>query len=467
MKKFMCAALCAVLTLGAVGCGGDKTPATEVGDDVYVTIVESGVGSEWLDAVAAAYYEETGITVHVTPDDMIVSSIINTMNNSGSDKEDLYFLGQDVDRFVKWVNAGSIEPIDDVLDSDKYGTTARGRVVDDSVIEMGKFDGRSYLTSYLYSEWGFVYNQNYLNQIDSYGEYEKGKWPETVKGLIDLCTATKNAGLVSKRTQNVVAPFSCGFAVNYTDWLFNAFWYELDSAGYESYYKYSDTSEYPSSLLDTPAVLSALETVYDVIGATSETESNAVSSSQDHTTSQTSFVNGDCVFTFTGSWFATEMRKVLSQVGLTDYRFGAYPVVKKGDKRVAMMNLPGETFFIPSEANNVVGAKDFLTFALSEKGVAAAERVLNYPMVFSTDEKVEYNEFGKEIVAAAENASLVVRGSNTDVYRTTALNLFGDVNPVFTKMAEAKFKKEEIRDKVILYEITRLSGVWKDQMKKL
>ena len=50
----------------------------------------------------------------------------------------------------------------------------------------------------------------------------------------------------------------------------------------------------------------------------------------------------------------------------SDYRFGAYPVYNEGDKTTLMMNLPGETFVIPSEAVNVDGAKDFLTFVLSE-----------------------------------------------------------------------------------------------------
>ena len=198
---------------------------------------------------------------------------------------------------------------------------------------MGKIGDKHYLTSYVYSSWGFVYNQNYLNRIESYGEYVKGEWPETVQGLLDLCTATNNAKIVNNRTKQTVKPFGCGFTVNYMNWLFHGLWNEIDPQGYNDYYNYNDKNGgFPTDKLVTTATVKAMETIYDLIDPKSSSDSNAVSWSQNHTESQQSFVNGDCVFAFTGSWFATEMRNILSEVGLTDYHFGAYPVYNKGDK---------------------------------------------------------------------------------------------------------------------------------------
>lgn len=480
MKKFLSALLCAVLCLTFVGCGGtgnnsDKTSTggssgntTPVGDDVYVKIVDKGLGSEWLENIASAYYEETGVRVHVSADPDLVANMLTLMNNPGSEKEDLYFLGHTMNNFVKWIRKGAIESIDDVLSSEKYGTSAASRAVDNNIVEMGQYNGKSYLTSYVYSSWGLIYNQAYLDKIDNFGEYKKGEWPETVQGLIDLCKAVKAANLKNNRTGRTVSPFSCGLTVDYMDWLFHGLWYELDPEGYAAYYEYNDVNGgYPTNKLDTPAALQALETIYDLIGATSETESNLVSSAQNHTESQQSFVNGDCVFTFSGSWFGTEMKQILGEVGMTDYHFGAYPVYNAGDKTALMMNLPGETFFIPTDAVNVSGAKDFLAFVLSEKGVAVSEKALQFPMVYSTNEEVEFNSFGTEIMNLAAKSNLVYRFAKTDVFRTGALELFVAGTSPFISMARNKITKANIEHDVLRTEAVHHQGLWSTWMKSI
>ncbi len=468
MKKMICAAVCGVLALSAIGCSG-KTPndPSAVGDDVYVKIVDAGLGSQWLDDVASAYYEETGIRVHVSADTDLVAKILTDMNTPGSEKDDMYFVGQQMNNWIKWTRNGLIASIDDVLASDKYGTPASERVVDRTILDMGRIGENNYLTSYVYSSWGFVYNQGYLDRIDSYGEYTKGVWPETVQGLLDLCTATNNAKIVNTRTKQTVKPFSCGFTVNYMDWLFHGLWNELDPEGYADYYSYNDIGGgYPTEKLVTSATIRAMETIYDLIDPKSDSDSNAVSWSQNHTESQQSFVNGDCVFAFTGSWFGTEMKSILTEVGLTDYHFGAYPVYNKGDKPTLMMNLPGETFFIPSEAANVGGAKDFLAFVLSEKGVAAAEKRLGFPMIYNTDEKVELSTFGQEIVNVSGKANLAYVYSQNDVYRTGALELFLAEPKPFLKIAKAQSSRDAVEG-LLRNEAVHHSGLWSEYMKRI
>ena len=252
------------------------------------------------------------------------------------------------------------------------------------------------------------------------------------------------------------------------DWLFHGLWYELDPEGYTAYYEYNDVDGgYPTSKLDTAAALQALETIYDLIGATSDTESNLVSSAQNHTESQQSFVNGDCVFTFSGSWFETEMGQILGEVGFTDYHFGAYPVYNAGDKTALAMNLPGETFFVPSDAVNVSGAKDFLAFVLSEKGVATAEKTLQFPMVYTTNEEIEFSAFGQEIVDLAKSSNLIYRFAKTDVFRTGALELFIMGTSPFITMARNKMTKENIRHDVLQTEAVHHQGLWSEWMKRI
>ena len=208
MKKLLCAMLCAVLTLTFVACGWDNGNGgnggsggnTSGGDDVYVKVIDKGLGSKWIENIASAYYEETGLKVHVSSDPELVSNLLTLMNNPGSEKEDLYFVGHTMNNWIKWIRNGAIESIDDVLSSTKYGTSAKSRVVDNQIIDMGTYNDKSYLSSYVYSSWGLIYNQTYLNKIDSFGEYKKGEWPSTVQGLIDLCKAVKSAKIKNNRT---------------------------------------------------------------------------------------------------------------------------------------------------------------------------------------------------------------------------------------------------------------------------
>ena len=149
MKKILCAILCAVLTLTFVACGGRNGGDggnTSGGGDVYVKVIDKGLGSKWMENIASAYYEETGIKVHVSSDPELVSNLLTLMNNPGSEKEDLYFVGHTMNNWIKWIRNGAIEPIDDVLTSTKYGTSAKSRVVDDYIIDMGAYNDKSYLS---------------------------------------------------------------------------------------------------------------------------------------------------------------------------------------------------------------------------------------------------------------------------------------------------------------------------------
>ncbi len=357
--------------------------------------------------------------------------------------------------------------MDDVLESDKYGTPAIDRVRDDTFVKLGKYNGTLYELPYIYSAWGMVYNQGYLNQIDSYGAYVKGRFPESFQGLLDLCTATNNAKITNNRTGNIVKPLAVGNSKNYMNNLFYSYWYQLDAEGFEEYFDQNDRNAYNGELLNTPAVLKALEMAFDLTGAKSETESNLVGASQSHTDSQRSFLNGDSVVVMTGTWFESEMRENLADTKI-DYHFAAYPKAEGVSKIAMQMNLPGEFFFIPSDAYNVTGAKDFLDFALSEKGLAAAKRSLNQELCFKTEKLVEINSFGNEMSALLENTNRFYTFSTGDVFTTGALGLFmQDTNP-FLSMAKFDIKsKADLKKEIIDKEIAKHNERWSDYMKLL
>lgn len=476
LKKVGVFFMAASMTLAAGACNGrenvNNSGNNGVGgddpfEDIYVTVVDAGFGSAWMEAVAAAYYEETGTVVHVTADPDLVNSVSTKMGTS-AEKDDIYFCAQAPSNWRTWIYRDYIEPLDDVLESDKYGTPAKERVADDTVLTTGVYFNKTYLTPYVYSNWGLIYNQNYLDKIDSYGEYVKGEWPETVQGLLDLCTATKNAGLVNSRTGRAVAPFACGLTVPYMEPLFYTLWYQLDPEGYQAYWSQNNKEGYEDSLLATDAVEQAMGTIFDLIGAKSNSESNLVASAQNHLDSQNSFVNGDCVFLSCGTWFETEMQVILDQVGLTEYHYAAHPVYEAGDKKYSNVNIPGEYLFIPSDAYNKEGAKDFLAFTMSERGIAAAKKSLNQPLAFTTDINVEMSRFGQEIQTVIDNSEKVYRISNTDVGRTGALDLFAMDTDPFMMMAKYQItSKESIYESCIAAEIAKHQQRWRDWMNML
>lgn len=440
--------------------GGGITPS---GDDVYVTVIDAGMGSQWIQDLADAYYEETGITVECSADPDLITSVETKMGTS-AEKDDIYFVTEAQKSWNKWTNRGMIASIDDVLASDKYGVPANERAVDSTVLELGKYgeNDETFLLPYVYSMWGLVYNQAYLDKVDSYGEYVKGQWPNSMQGLIDLCTAVKNANLTNPRTQRTVSPFSCGLNVHYMDYIFFSLWEEQDPEGYQAYWDQNDKNAYQANLLNTPAVKSAMENIYGLIGATSETNSNLVSTTQNHLESQTSFVNGDCVFTFTGSWFQTEMKKIAEETGLTDYHFAAFPSAKNTTDSLSLINMPGEFFFIPSDAENVSGAKDFLAFCISEKGAAIMAKSLNQQCVYSTTQEVELSSFGKEVKNVMQNARHAYQFSSTSqVFLTSGLNLFIQETNPFTKMAKYKVTSaDKIYEQCIAPEIAQHQSLW-------
>ena len=475
MKKLLSILFAGVLGVAALamaGCQGSRGPGGggEIGEDVYVTVIDAGFGSGWMEDLADAYYELTGVTVHVASDPSLVAGVETKMGQN-VEKDDIYFVAQGVRNWRKWSSQGLMEPLDSVLTSDKYGTPAIERYKNDDATlkKIGKFGDTQYMLPYIYAMWGIVYNQNYLDRIESNGTYTKGEFPDTVQGLIDLCAAVKEANLTNPRTGKTVSPFSAGMRVNYMDYLYLALWYEKDPEGFTAYWNQNDRSGYDATEFDSAESLAAMEQVFDLIGAKSETESNLVGAAQNHLEAQNSFVNGDSVFTFSGSWFESETSKLISEVGLTDYHFSAFPSgISAENPKLTTMNLPGEYLFVPSDAVNVAGALDFLTFMVSEQGVAVFQRSISQQCVFTTDTEVELTPFGQDIDEAAESAVKVYKFSDTDLYNCGALRLFEQQQNPFLGMARYDVKsKSDIHASCILTEVAHHKSVWQNYIAAL
>lgn len=475
--KIVSIALAAIMAFAVTGCkpktndkgeitiSDDNPRKDDLGDDVYVSVLDLGFGTAWVNAAAEAYKAKTGINVYVTGDSDL-SGTVATKMGTNSVKDDLYFSAFTTQNMNRWTRNNLLVPIDDVLSESVYGTSATSRVADPYFLKLGKVGDKTYSTPYIYANWGMIYNEELLGKIESRGEYTKGEFPKTMRGLVDLCAAVKDANLTNERTGHTVSPFSCGLGVLYMDNLFYTLWYQLDPEGWHKFFDQNNAASFDRTTFDNDAARTAMEWVYELMGPVDNAHNNMVGNSQNHTESQTSFVNGDCVFTFCGTWFETEMKTTLDQVGMTGYRYTAYPVIDSADaeanKKYSQPNLPGESFFIPSDAANVAGAKDFLSFIMSEEGVAAASEAISQPVCYTSDKTIEMTRFGNDIAAAVNSSEKLYRFSENDVFKTGACTLFQSQTNPFSAMAACSVSgtKSEIAAELVTREADALADNW-------
>ena len=457
--KIVVFCLACAFAFSLTACGGGKGGSDGT---VWVSVLDKGFGSEWVRAVAAEYKKDTGITVEVSADPDLANTV-QTKMGTAAEKDDLYFATFTTQNMNKWTKNKWLASTDDVLADTTYGTSASSRAMDDMLLKLGKAGDVTYSVPYIYSNWGMIYNQELLDKIESNGAYTKGQFPATVQGLIDLCAAIKSAELTNTRTGRTVSPFSCGLSVNYMDNLFFALWYQIDPAGWRAFFDQNDASAFNESTFDNEATKQAMEWVYKLMKPTPSTD-NLVSTTQNHVEAQTSFVNGDCVFTFCGTWFETEMKKTLADTGMTSHRYTAYPTIAGGDKLYSQPNLPGESFFIPSDALNVEGAKDFLAYLMSEKGVAIASQTISQPVCFTTDRETNFTAFGEDIRTAVTNSEKLYRFSENDVFKTGACTLFqSQTNPfvAISRITNTTDTSAAIASRYVKSEARAIKDAWK------
>lgn len=457
---------------GEITISDDNPRKAELGDDVYVSVLDLGFGTSWVKAAAEAYTAKTGIRVYVTGDSDL-SGTVATKMGTNAEKEDLYFSAFTTQNMNRWTKNNLLAPVDDILTESVYGTSAVSRVADPYFLKLGKVGDKTYSTPYIYANWGMIYNEELLGKFESRGEFEKGKFPKTMRGLVDMCAAVKEANLTNERTGRTIAPFSCGLGVLYMDNLFYTLWYQLDPEGWHEFFDQNNAAAFDKNTFDNAAARTAMEWVYELMAPQTSANNNMVGNSQNHTESQTSFVNGDCVFTFCGTWFETEMKKTLDQVGMTGYRYTAYPVISDADAQAGKLysqpNLPGEAFFIPSDAANVAGAKDFLSYLMSEEGVAVASKAISQPVCYTSDKTIEMTRFGNDIAAAVNASEKLYRFSENDVFKTGACTLFQSQTNPFTAMANCSVSgtKAEVAQKLVTREADAIAKNWTNYTKVL
>ena len=457
MKKLAALGLVLVMTLSLAACGGKKDGEEDAdhngGKEVEISYWNSGMGTEFLDAMCKAFNEKQSEWYVYHNDTASSEAVKATYPMSDVDTIDLYMATTVAD-------TSSMATLDDVLDSTADGDTMTIRE---------KFDA-----SHLESE------------VDADGHYYSLTWGGGSFGIIYNKDLFKKAGVeVTPRTTDELAKVCDELLENgatplthYMDDAGNTYWsYIADvwQAQYDGFDNYKNTflaCKDASGNSPSKDVLTTKDGRYQVLKAMEKIVTPEYvlsgSNSQDHIKMQTLFLNQDIGMMVNGSWLSSEMegtgsvenygvmktpvissitdkldtikgdtllRKVISAIDavtdgsadISEYQSGAGYVVDgkeisasdwetvKTARGMVGVNYPQQTCFIPSYSDAIDGAKEFLKFFYSDEGLRIFANHLHYtlPIKLSQGEidKSDWNGFELEMSNIFENAEVCVSQS--------------------------------------------------------
>lgn len=436
--------------------------------EIKITVIGKGLGDNWLREVAEDYTHETGNPVKIYPSDPNLISTLTEKMSGNSAMDDIYFTWNS--DWYKWAVKGKMADLSSVFSdvNPSTGKSLNESFVDPELKQFGVYKNARYCTPLIYPPTGLVYNKAYLTQL-GYTTF-----PDTWEGLLALCQKINDSTL--SRAGTKVKPFSWGSTVNDLDYMFKALWYQSDPASFKSYWSYNSTSLIPQSNFVNSSTVKAMESIYDLLAPVTNASGVGYSSNsvigvveKDNLMAQESFINGYAVFCETGSWFKNEMSSLLKSSNLS-YGFAPFPKISGASKTSTVINVPGEYFFVPANAKNILGAKSFLKYIYQEKNLIKIQKNIEIPVCFNyytTEGKTYLNNltgWAKDCYSIISGSDHVLALSDSNVFMSGALFAFiGDEN-VYKLMAENKVTRANISSRIIQTKYNSISSKWKSYM---
>lgn len=429
MKKFKrVKAILAVVLIGAMvatcfaGCGSkESSKGGGSKTDIEISYWKSGLGSDWLDAVIAAFeekYPEYNVTYNATAD---ADASIAPYGLSDVDTVDLYIA-------LKLYDTDYMEPLDDILNSTVEGESKTiGEKFDSNYLLFEESnDGNHYTLTFGGGIMGIVYNKKMFKEagID--------QLPRTTDELASVCDT-----FYSKK----IAPFCHFQSGEYWKWMSEVFFAQYSGLDYYLNTFYANVDENGTS--PSKALFKNEDGRYETLKAYEKfiTPDYVLegSNSAEHVTMQTKFISGAAAMMVNGSWLANEMasagsvedfemmltpvissitkqldtvkkdsdlRKLISAIDsvvsgkkdISEYQDGEnynvdglsvsasdWECVRKARYTMAA-NYAGQSAFIPNYSNAKEGAKEFLKFLYSDEGIKAYSDTLHLVMPINLDE---------------------------------------------------------------------------------
>lgn len=379
-KKLLSALLCVAMVASlVVGCGGSKesastdAPTADATDSaeettIKVAAIETAYGSEMWKEVCDAFTAETGIKVELTTDKNLEDVIGPSMQ--GGEYPDVIHLatGREAALTEQFIKGNMIADITDVLSMTVPGEDVK---VSDKIA--GGFtetsltnpygDGKTYLAPMFYSPCGLFYNAGLLE--------EKG-WtvPTTWDEMWELGDKAKAEGI------SLFTYPTTGY--------FDAFFYALMySVGGPEFF--NKATNYEEGIWETPEA----QKCFDIVAKLAEYTNPitpAQANDQDFTQNQQLVLDNKAIFMPNGTWIVGEMADAPRADG---FKWGmtALPAVEEGGDGYSYTWF--EQAWIPSGAEHIDAAKQFVAFLYSDVACEAFAKANAIQPVLNIAEKLE------------------------------------------------------------------------------
>lgn len=396
MKKVLCTTLALSMALTSLaGCGGgtsETESTTETGDIAGTTLkvaaLESAYGSEMWQEVAAAFEEQTGVTVELTTDKNLEDVIGPSMK--AGDYPDVIHLatGREDALTETFIKDNAILDITDVLSMTVPGEEVKvsdkiaGGFTDTSLTNPYN-DGKTYLAPMFYSPCGLFYNA---------GLFEEKGWevPTTWDEMWELGDKAKAEG-ISLFTYPTTG---------YFDTFFYALMYSVGGPEF-----FDKATHYEEGIWETEEAKQCFDIVAK-LAAYTEPTTPAQANDQDFTKNQQLVLDNKALFMPNGTWIVGEMAEAPRADG---FKWGmtALPAVEDGGDRYSYTWF--EQAWIPAGAANQEAAKQFIAFLYSDVAcdifakAGAIQPVLNIADKLEGDNQMFYAIYDNGAKAAMGN----------------------------------------------------------------
>ncbi|GEM03128.1 sugar ABC transporter substrate-binding protein [Halolactibacillus miurensis] len=405
--KHILLALMFMLLVGLVACG-DSSEDTDTGGDttgddnteepsgdteepaepetLHVAALESAYGVEVWENIIAAYEEAHG---NVTVDLTIERNIEEVMrpNMQAGEYPDVFLLATDREEGLTetMIKENALASLDDMLAMNVFGeqVTVEDKLLDgftDTLATNPYADDETYLAPMFYSPTGLFYNAQLLEE---YGWEAPTTWDEMFE-------------LGEKALEEDIYLFTYSVA-GYFDTLLRSMLYASGDVDL-----FNAAMTYEEGIWESEEASRVLETIAKLADYTHpDTVANA--NPNDFVRNQQLVLDNEAIFMPNGTWVVGEMAEAPRADG---FEWGMMPVpaFEEGDTRYAFTFF--EQIWVPSQAENVEGGKEFISFLYSDQAAeiflaaGAAQPIEGIVNMMDDEQAFFYSIYSNDVLPA-------------------------------------------------------------------